>query len=230
MPMYLRFISVSGFGGQLPVLYHKVEVDEDVIAVVGGVVIWGRHHPHGLRGNSLGRVRLLPAGKNNRYDRWSHTASTFAVRFCWFFILHRHLIPVFHWFVSNCEYKKTLAPNFCFDFMLFTCNSLLFWNLQELLLASFFFNINSSHFIRNLQQINSEFLVRYFSMIDTTTHCFEEACSFCWRKSTTWALVGSFFSVILSFSIILTCVERDDTILDTNLYWFHYRVMFFGIF
>ena len=46
---------------------------------------------------------------------------------------------------------------------------------------------------------------------DRCTDCLEEACSFCWRKSTTRALEANFFSVILSFSMDLTCKQIHIT-------------------
>ena len=58
---YLRFIFISRLGGQFPVLYHKVEVDEDVVAMVREAGIWWWcHHAHSLGGLSLGWIRLLP--------------------------------------------------------------------------------------------------------------------------------------------------------------------------
>lgn len=72
---YLRFIFISGLGGQFPVLYYKVEIDEDVVAMVREAgVWWWCHHPQCLGGWNLGWIRLLPVEEEK-----SKTLSQFIV-------------------------------------------------------------------------------------------------------------------------------------------------------
>ena len=58
---------------------------------------------------------------------------------------------------------------------------------------------------------HSCFFVLSREQTERCTDCLEEACSFCWRKSTTRALEANFFSVILSFSMDLTCKQIHIT-------------------